>query len=533
MVIGALFSRSRAAGKLLGLKTVRAIPKADVGFGNLLIAGTAVGVGVLTFSLAPTRSYPPRGLSATARAFPEYMQKGCGSNEYNYVGKGKDGSDVDASFPATHCPKEMPDLSNHKSFMAEVLEKEPKIYDKLKSKVTSTGVTLAKCMKRGVDNPTKEEIRDAGLVAGDEESYAVFKELFDPVIDQRHNGYPITAKHATDLDFDKLSKTRIDPTCYLEGRCQFVVSTKVRARRSVKGFRFPPSCSFEERRVLEHVISKACLNLNLGGDYLPLAGSRSFAMKPNVMSEEKAKELRDERILFEDPQSTEFLSSGMARHWPDARGVWHNDSKKIFVWQILICRVGLVHAHAILVRMFPPASSVQVGCDGTVVMSDGWLIDVDVLLIPSNEGDHLQIVSTDKGDGIRNIFKKFAAASTEVERQLSVDGYKITKNDHLGHINTSPSDLGTGMKAGAIVCMPILSDRDVVREICHKFRLEARNMDGKLSGEKFGIWEITNLDRLGKSEVDLTNTFIEGVAQFIRWEMMLEQGKNINSLVPN
>jgi len=81
----------------------------------------------------------------------------------------------------------------------------------------------------GVDNPGHPMIKTVGLVAGDEESYQVFKELFDPVIDLRHNGYAANATHPTDLDADKLSRTRIDPTCDANGRCQYVMTTRVRA----------------------------------------------------------------------------------------------------------------------------------------------------------------------------------------------------------------------------------------------------------------------------------------------------------------
>lgn len=43
-----------------------------------------------------------------------------------------------------------------------------------------------------------------GCVAGDEESYEVFKDLLDPVICDRHGGYKPTDKHKTDLNFENL-----------------------------------------------------------------------------------------------------------------------------------------------------------------------------------------------------------------------------------------------------------------------------------------------------------------------------------------
>lgn len=41
-------------------------------------------------------------------------------------------------------------------------------------------------------------------MAGDEETYEVFKELLDPVIEDRHGGYKPSDKHKTDLNADNL-----------------------------------------------------------------------------------------------------------------------------------------------------------------------------------------------------------------------------------------------------------------------------------------------------------------------------------------
>ena len=70
----------------------------------------------------------------------------------------------------------------------------------------------------------------------------------------------------------------------------------------------------------------------LKGDYFPLHGSRSYAPKPNGMTLEKEEELRSAGNLFQEPDSTLLLSGGMGRHWPDARGIFHNNDKNLFVW---------------------------------------------------------------------------------------------------------------------------------------------------------------------------------------------------------
>ena len=59
--------------------------------------------------------------------------------------------------------------------------------------------------------------------------------------------------------------------------------------------------------------------------------------------------------------------------------------------------------------------------------------------------------------------------------------------------------------------------------------LQARGTAGVDSASTGGTWDISNADRLGKSEIELVNIFIEGVAQIIRWEQALEKGENIEA----
>lgn len=57
----------------------------------------------------------------------------------------------------------------------------------------------------GVDNPGHPFIMTVGLVAGDEECYVDFADVFDPVIDGRHNGYgKVRAAHSICVHHVKL-----------------------------------------------------------------------------------------------------------------------------------------------------------------------------------------------------------------------------------------------------------------------------------------------------------------------------------------
>ena len=106
------------------------------------------------------------------------------------------------------------------------------------------------------------------------------------------------------------------------------------------------------------------------------------------------------------------------------------------------------------------------------------------------------------------------------------------RNDHLGWVLTCPSNLGTGLRAGAMVKVPLFSAREDFKKIMAAMGLQARGCGGVDSDSVGGTWDISNADRLGKSEVELVNIFIEGVAQIIQWEKKLEAGEDISSELP-
>ena len=99
-----------------------------------------------------------------------------------------------SKFPAS---ADYPELSKHNNWMSKSLT--PEVYEKLRDKITPNGFTLDQAIQTGVDNPGHPFIMTVGCVAGDEESYDTFAELFDPVIDGRHCGYPKVQNFLTAL----------------------------------------------------------------------------------------------------------------------------------------------------------------------------------------------------------------------------------------------------------------------------------------------------------------------------------------------
>merc|ERR1712054_383164 len=131
------------------------------------------------------------------------------------------------------------------------------------------------------------------------------------------------------------------------------------------------------------------------------------------------------------------------------------------------------------------------------------------------------------GAAIKEIFTRFANATKVIEEILKGEGYGFMHSEHLGYILTCPSNLGTGMRAGAMVKVPLFSAREDFKKVLGKMGLQARGTAGVDSASTGGTWDISNSDRLGKSEVELCNVFIEGIARVIKFEQALENKEDI------
>jgi creatine kinase len=64
-----------------------------------------------------------------------------------------------------------------------------------------------------------------------------------------------------------------------------------------------------------------------------------------------------------------------------------------------------------------------------------------------------------------------------------------------------------------------------------RLRLEVRGRHGEGDsgdGRYTGVFDVSNLERLGKSEVHLINVMVEGVAKLIELERRLEAGEEVD-----
>jgi len=201
-----------------------------------------------------------------------------------------------------------------KSLLKKHLTKE--VVNKCKAKKTKLGATLLDVIQSGVANLDS----GVGVYAPDAESYTLFKDLFDPVISEYHNGFkPTDVQPAMDLGEGKgVELPDLDP----EGA--FIVSTRVRCGRSLAGYPFNPCLTETNYKNMENRVKatfESITDPELKGTYYPLTG----------MSKEVQDKLIADHFLFKE--GDRFLQAANAsRFWPTGRGIFHNEQKTFLVW---------------------------------------------------------------------------------------------------------------------------------------------------------------------------------------------------------
>ncbi|CBH14250.1 arginine kinase [Trypanosoma brucei gambiense DAL972] len=187
------------------------------------------------------------------------------------------------------------------------------VFKKLKDKKTKLGATLLDVIQSGVQNLDS----GVGLYAPDAEAYTVFADLFDPVIEDYHNGFKVTDKQPP-KDFGDLNTlVDVDP----EGK--YVISTRVRCGRSLAGYPFNPCLTKEQYEEMESRVREQLSTMtdDLQGTYYPLSG----------MTKETQQQLIDDHFLFKE--GDRFLQAARAcEYWPTGRGIYHNNDKTFLVW---------------------------------------------------------------------------------------------------------------------------------------------------------------------------------------------------------
>lgn len=235
-------------------------------------------------------------------------------------------------------------------------------------------------------------------------------------------------------------------------------STRIRVARNLADYPLGTSITAAQRLEVEAKIVEA-----LGTFEGELKGKYYSLAK---MTDAERDGLIADHFLFKG--GDKYLQScGLEREWPEARGIFHNDAKTFLVWV--------------------------------------------------NEEDQLRIISMQKGSNIRQVFERLSIASAKIEKIA-----KFQNDTHLGYISTCPTNLGTGMRASVHINLPKLQKhQDKFQQIADKYFVQIRGAHGEHTETDDGVFDISNMRRLGRNEVELTQDMYNGVKALIQAEKAL------------
>merc|ERR1719454_2400903 len=239
---------------------------------------------------------------------------------------------------------------------------------------------------------------------------------------------------------------------------KMINSTRIRVARNLAAYPLGTCVTKEERLEVEKLVVSA-LN-EFDGE---LKGK--YYSLPSMTEAEK-KQLIADHFLFKG--GDKYLQScGLEREWPEGRGIFHNDAKTFLVWV--------------------------------------------------NEEDQLRIISMQQGSNIRQVFERLSVASAKIEAIA-----KFQNDSHLGYISTCPTNLGTGMRASVHIKLPkLMKHQDKFQAIADKYYVQIRGAHGEHTETDDGVFDISNLRRLGRNEVQLTQDMYNGVKALIQAEKAL------------
>lgn len=315
----------------------------------------------------------------------------------------------------------------------------------LELKSTDTGFTLEKAIQSCIINPDST----IGMYAGDAQSYQTFAPLLDPIIEEYHNS---SKEKKQDHDLRPVVLSDPDPDR------KYILSTRIRVARNLKGFNFTNHINLSSRKALEKAVIDAFAQLGgkLKGEY------RSFPS----LSREEILHLKDEKLYFKKGDRFQE-AAGINADFPECRGIFYSQDKHLRVWV--------------------------------------------------NEEDHLRIISQENSSDLSGVFSRLCRTLEFLEETLLFE-----KNERYGYLTSCPTNIGTTMRAGVHIQLKRLNEeRSVLTSITQKHGLQIRGTSGEKTEVENGVFDISNRQRLGITETDIIKKLHRGLLDIIDAEKNL------------
>jgi len=272
------------------------------------------------------------------------------------------------------------------------------IWEQCKDRRDKFGFTFRQAIFSG----SKYTNSGVGVYAGSHDSYYAFAPFMDKIIEAYH-GHKPSDKHISSMDYNQLN---CPP--FPADEDKMINSTRIRVARNLAAYPLGTNISRNDRLEVEKLVVSALNEFkgDLKGKYYSLG----------KMTEKERKQLIADHFLFKG--GDKYLeSAGLERDWPEARGIFHNDSKTFLVWV--------------------------------------------------NEEDQLRIISMQPGSNIKQVFARLADGANQIEQKA-----KFANDEHFGYVSTCPTNMGTGLRASVHINLPkLMKNKDLHQSIADKYHV--------------------------------------------------------------
>merc|ERR1711988_620055 len=262
----------------------------------------------------------------------------------------------------------------------------------------------------------------------------------------------------TDKHISDMDYTHLKCPPFPADEDKMINSTRIRVARNLAAYPLGTCVTPTQRAEVEKLVTSAL------AEFTGELKGKYYSLE--TMTDGEKKQLIADHFLFKGGDKY-LQSAGLEREWPKNRGIFHNDAKTFLVWV--------------------------------------------------NEEDQLRIISMQKGSNILEVFTRLSKASSKIEEKA-----KFANDDHFGYISNCPTNSGTGLRASVHINLPKLMKRkDLHQSIADKYHVQIRGIHGEHTETDDGVFDISNLRRLGRNEVELVQDMYDGVKAMIRAEKSL------------
>jgi protein arginine kinase len=138
-----------------------------------------------------------------------------------------------------------------------------------------------------------------------------------------------------------------------------------------------------------------------------------------------------------------------------------------------------------------------------------------------NEEDHLRMQAIRAGLQLGEVYRMINQTDSELEEKLD-----FAFHDELGYLTACPTNVGTGMRASAMMHLPGLVMAEQVNKIINsvnKIGLAVRGLHGEGTEAMGNLFQVSNQTTLGETEEEIISRLDRVIAQIIEHEQNARQ----------